>query len=468
LDRCSQPGDWLRREIETAIDEKRNIIPLFFDGFSFGSLSVAEKITGKLGALNHYNGLDIPAGYFMEAMERLHGRYLNVPLNAVIHPVSKEVLKMVTEEQITVDKTLLRKSEDFKELVKPTNENRREAPSPREKGGRADVKKRKPDLHPYSIGMGVLLVAILGFAIINPLIRNLGEQEIESTTQTSEFVIVEYTSTSTKPISTNTAKSVPSTPGPTLGIVSAMISPKDGMILLFVPAGEFRMGSEDGGSDEKPVHKVYLDSFWIDQTEVTNAMYAKCVSDGECIQPSGLTYYNDSHYSNHPVIYVSWNDAVAYCSWTDRRLPTEAEWEKAASWDELKRAKYVYPWGFEFDCKKGNFLDRISNCDVFPITSPVGSYSTGASPYGVLDMAGNVWEWVSNLYQPYPYSAMDGRERLGTSGTPECYGAEATPNGTSVLPAASRLLRRARATALDFVAPAHRSAEILNSEILKF
>src|SRR5262245_29779233 len=93
LDRCSQPGDWLRREIETAVDEKRNIIPLLFESFNFGSSSVIEKLTGKLAAIPRYNALEIPSGYFIEAMERLRNRYLNVPLNAVIHPVSTEVRK---------------------------------------------------------------------------------------------------------------------------------------------------------------------------------------------------------------------------------------------------------------------------------------------------------------------------------------------------------------------------------------
>src|SRR5215207_7660768 len=122
LDRCSQPGDWLRREIEIAIDEKRNIIPLLFDGFNFGSPSIIEKLTGKLDAIPRYNALDIPSGYFMEAMERLRSRYLNVPLNAVIHPVPTEVRKVVKEEQVAADKALEEKKEDLEELVKPAEE----------------------------------------------------------------------------------------------------------------------------------------------------------------------------------------------------------------------------------------------------------------------------------------------------------------------------------------------------------
>jgi hypothetical protein len=99
LDRCSEPGDWLRREIETAIDEKRNIIPLFFDGFSFGTASALEKLTGKLQKVSRYSGMNVHQDYFYEAMERLRTRFLNVPLNAVLHPVSAEVQKVVKEEQ---------------------------------------------------------------------------------------------------------------------------------------------------------------------------------------------------------------------------------------------------------------------------------------------------------------------------------------------------------------------------------
>jgi hypothetical protein len=99
LDRCSEPGDWLRREIELAIDERRNIIPLFFKGFRFGAPSVAEKLTGKLKNLNRYNGLNVHEDYFDEAMQRLQIQFLDIPLDTVLHPVSTEVRKVVREEQ---------------------------------------------------------------------------------------------------------------------------------------------------------------------------------------------------------------------------------------------------------------------------------------------------------------------------------------------------------------------------------
>jgi formylglycine-generating enzyme required for sulfatase activity len=187
------------------------------------------------------------------------------------------------------------------------------------------------------------------------------------------------------------------------------ISPVDAMPLVFVPTGEFLMGSSTGMADEQPVHKVVLDAYWVDQTEITNAMYAKCVEAGKCNQPSALVFYSDPAYANHPVEYVSWNDAVNYCAWVGRRLPTEAEWEKAAVWDPFANQQRVYPWGNEYDCRKGNFDDETEldaslmpdgeiACDGFVRSAPVGSFPDGASIYGALDLGGNVWEWVHDAF----------------------------------------------------------------------
>jgi serine/threonine-protein kinase len=196
------------------------------------------------------------------------------------------------------------------------------------------------------------------------------------------------------------------------------------MPMVFVPAGQFLMGSNQGddGSDgdEFEQHTVTLGAFWIDIFEVTNAQYALCVADGACQPPSETksytrnAYYNDPQYAGYPVIYVDWNDANAYCTWTGRRLPTEAEWEKAARGENGQ----TYPWGNgEPTCDLANFWGKDGgNSACVGDTTVAGSYPAGASPYGALDMAGNVWEWVSSLYKPYPYQADDGREDLGASG----------------------------------------------------
>ncbi len=214
-----------------------------------------------------------------------------------------------------------------------------------------------------------------------------------------------------------TATQPPASPSPTAAPSSLTDSPSDATApppadeatMVHVPAGEFIMGDDHGMTDEQPAHPVYLDAFWLDRTEVTNEAYRKCVESGACDLPSDTSYFDDAAYANHPVVFVSWRDAVAYCSFADKRLPTEAEWEKAATWNPLTDEKYQYPWGNEYDCSKANFDDETGlddslmqvgqvSCDGFVRSSPAGNFPQGASPYGALDMAGNVWEWVHDAF----------------------------------------------------------------------
>lgn len=194
------------------------------------------------------------------------------------------------------------------------------------------------------------------------------------------------------PIDTPTATIIPT---PTLGVGASQTSSIDGMLLLYVPEGPFPMGAEDGYSDEKPVHAVNLSAFWVDQTEVTNGMYALCVEAGACAQPrrhsSNLIdyYYGFEGYVDYPVIFISWQDASTYCTWAGRRLPTEAEWEKAARGTDGR----TYPWGSSLPDETLADFDHILND-----TARVGTYLLGASPYGALDMAGNVLEWTADWY----------------------------------------------------------------------
>jgi formylglycine-generating enzyme required for sulfatase activity len=221
------------------------------------------------------------------------------------------------------------------------------------------------------------------------------------------------------------------TPGPVAG--ATMIWEKDESKMVYVPDGEFIMGFSESDAKaieainpeakfsvegEKPRHTVFLDAFYIDKYEVTNARYRKCVEAGVCNAPSDTTYYGKDDYAQHPVVFVSWYDADTYCRWAGKRLPTETEWEKAARDDDEER---TWPWGNKFDGNRVNFCD--TNCpewwrhasvnDGYAQTAPVGSYPKGVSLYGALDMAGNVWEWVADWYDPDYYSQSPDRNPPG-------------------------------------------------------
>jgi formylglycine-generating enzyme required for sulfatase activity len=226
---------------------------------------------------------------------------------------------------------------------------------------------------------------------------------------------------------------------------STRVAEIDGMVQVYVPAGDFTMGDTDADAvadceryrpdyctpgsfiNSEPPHTVSLDAFWMDQTEVTNGMYALCVDDSVCQPPSQTNswthdeYFGNPEFDTYPVIYVSWDDARTYCEWAGRRLPTEAEWAKAARGDDAR----MYPWGNEpVTGQRANYADKnfpYSNGDPeeddgYKDVAPVGSYPAGASPYGALDMVGNAHEWTSSLYKPYPYQADDGREAVDAPG----------------------------------------------------
>jgi formylglycine-generating enzyme required for sulfatase activity len=495
LDRCNEPGDWLRREIEFAIDERRNIVPLFFKGFRFagavrsersrwlrfGGSVASEPLTGKLKDLSRYNGLNVHEDYFEEAMYRLRTEFLSKPLDTVLHPVSTEVRKVVQAEQLAADEAL-EQIENVKELVKQEHEepvqpkaeptpsrnksapstvdvvplrertaNKSEAPAPRA----ASKPKRPIQREAQSIGIprtidgpvnssglnirllgwiigGVSFLALLIWGGVN-VFQNQSSNTPEPTTHSQAV----ETQTS-RPVKTNTPPTKTSTPAstenpPPAAVITATLTPelgigstmtgKDGMTLLHVPAGDFMMGSVEGDLDEQPVTKVSLAAYWIDQTEVTNSMYAKCVEDGSCVRPSNTIHFYENRYDDHPVAWVDWNDAIAFCSWVGRRLPTEAEWEKAAVGNDGRK----YPWG---NNEPTSALLYYSTS--IEDTTPVGYYPDGASPYGAYDMLGNVWEWVSSMYRPYPYDSIDGREDLSIAGDRVMRGGAWFRNATNI------------------------------------
>jgi len=218
----------------------------------------------------------------------------------------------------------------------------------------------------------------------------------------------------------------PPTAIPTLGVSATAIAQTDGMVQVYVPEGEFEMGSADddpdGRDDEKPRHTVYLDAFWIDQTEVTNAMFVDFLNEEGNQEEGGVTWLAEenwalieqvngtfqpkSGFTDHPVVALSWDGANAYCTWAERRLPTEAEWEKAAGGTDGRK----YPWGNDAPtCEQAQFSGCEGN------TVAVGTKPAGASPYGALDMAGNVWEWISDSWDSNYYASSPGENPAGPS-----------------------------------------------------
>jgi formylglycine-generating enzyme required for sulfatase activity len=408
LDRCNEPGDWLRREIELAIDEKRNIIPLFFKGFRFGTPAVSETLTGKLKNLSRYNGLNVHEDYFDEAMQRLRTQYLNIPLETVLHPVSTEVQRVVRAEQIAADKAL-EQIVDVKELVKHPEEIPTLQPNSPEPFTLEEVKRDTPGQTSRPIPWKLIAGVVGGLIVLTLWGSRLSAANQAAPTATNavptQTLSLPPTFTAEPkitptPATTDTIR--PSTLTPTLGVGSTLVSDMDGMVLLYVPAGKFQMGSNTGSSDEQPLHTVNLDAFWIDQSEVTNHMYTLCVEASVCQPPKDLRsithnqYYGNPGFDNYPVIQVDWNMAQTYCAWAGRRLPTEAQWEKAARGIDGN----LYSWGN--DAPNDKLLNYNGNVQD---TGGVKSYEAGKSPYGAYDMLGNVWEWVNDWYDPFYYQS---------------------------------------------------------------
>ena len=259
-----------------------------------------------------------------------------------------------------------------------------------------------------AIAIGAFVLAGVGCSALD-----ISDETIAaSASETSTSAQVAPAAPTAVTLATPTPRPAPSTPTPhpvsptAEATESGAVTPAteaqpvvaDDMVLI--PAGPFTMGNDGGDHEDKPAHEVELPDFEIDRFEVTNAdfaAFAQATGTQTYAEKAGYRSWRDEWQvgveDNHPVVMVTWDDANAFCEWAGKRLPSEAEWEKAARGEDPR----TYPWGDEWDATRANVKDAGLRG-----TAAVGSFGAGASPYGVEDMIGNVWEWTADWYQPYP------------------------------------------------------------------
>ncbi len=254
----------------------------------------------------------------------------------------------------------------------------------------------------YSQNRAATLTAV-AFSFSDPFTQTAIYRTNVPITRTAEYEISLYTPT----------------PTPTPRTIVALppeIRDTNNVPMALVPEGAFHMGSDKNDDNAKPEYVIYILAYYIDKYEVTNALYKPCVDAGACQPPKSLgsqthpNYYGNPEYGNYPVINIDWQMANQFCEWRGARLPTEAEWEKAARGEDARS----YPWADGLSCSFANYSDKSTSC--IGDTVQVGQYESGKSIYGALDMAGNAFEWVSSLFAPYPYNSLDGREDLTSQG----------------------------------------------------
>jgi formylglycine-generating enzyme required for sulfatase activity/serine/threonine protein phosphatase PrpC len=263
--------------------------------------------------------------------------------------------------------------------------------------------------------LAVLLTVVMVVILVNPFNWQLPTVSLGGGTQPTATAALDQAALyQTLTVPAITPPTLPTTPPPVTPTPTSIVAPP-GMVLI--EGGAFTRGVSDeeaqaaillciqesqGGTcnqenfyDAQPVEQVTLSPFFIDVTEVTNRAYAACVAAEVCTPPSNQEFYADPNFAEHPVVYVTWEQARTYCEWTGGRLPTEAEWEKAARWDPLASHSNIWPWGDGWEPGRAN-----TKAAGLGGTSAVQAFAQDVSPWGVLDMAGNVSEWVADWYYP--------------------------------------------------------------------
>jgi len=291
------------------------------------------------------------------------------------------------------------------------------------------VQAKPTFLQPAAIAVFLLVLALAGFAVAFLQPGKVSSQSIPLPTSVSS--IITKSTPSANPINTIKPEVPSQTPTPFFPTAGDKKTSKiDGAGLVYIPVGDFEMClttnqvdklstlcegkcTATNFTDAMPVHKVFLDSYWIYEHEITNQEYGLCVKDGDCLKPQKTysstrkNYFQNPDYGNYPVVFVDWYQAEKYCAWAGGELPSEAQWEKAARGVNDNR---LFPWGNQApSSSRANFGNNIGD------TTSVDEYPDGASPYGVMNMSGNVYEWVADWYSADYYSKSPSQNPRGPS-----------------------------------------------------
>lgn len=379
----SHESEWVQNELMLARELKKRIFPLLLDGEAWWHVRTRQYVNVQGGKLP-------PASFLLGLAEAApRGASQHAPAESEKPPADASpninFYGDVSGQVIVGDGNRMQTARPGKG-------------APAKAAGDKKPPKIKTEIVVALIALaGTVITALAASPALLARMERTPDPPLTTTFAPSQTPALRLTDTpaSSAPSLTPTLTFTPTdTPLPTM---PTEITDTKGVLMRLVPAGIFTMGS-NLQDNEKPIHTVMLPDYYMDVYEVTNTHYNACVEAGGCIRPKFASKFTDAAFADHPVVYVDWNQANIYCEWRGARLPTEAEWEKAARGTDSR----TYPWGNNAPDK--TLLNYNSNLGG---TSLVGSYESGKSPYGMYDMAGNVWEWVADWYSDAYYDALD-------------------------------------------------------------